>query len=955
MEKEKLPWKRCYFRLQSKSIGEGSVVEISPGGFYAEVAGDVPLHQTLPVRIELPYRSKPVKAEIHVLSQQPIQDSRFVRIEAEFVHISEKDRKFLRNFALHYLLTDTLQGFQKEFDFPPGKNLKPVRGDSVIHSILKQSKDARVPVTGVVGGVAGGTRNFFEGVIDRLEGGRIYLRFLTPGVTPRLKLYQAIYLSFELKGINHFFESFIQDLDGDLGPVVSCPDLIYVDRRREPREEGAEEIEARLTLQGGKVWNVPVEGWSESGFSIVVEQNDFPFEVSEEIQSCELLTDAGTLLEGRGIVKSRVPWEEGDAKNRIRVGIEIEKRHGSYRFYRETFTKLEEGFFSKFLSLFNKAFLGIYFGYRKLLTALGRSSVPIEIVRYKNEKGQEIVGILNKTWAGKEKRHALIVIIPPAYARRKETTFALAHTIIQNFKRLGKEAVVIRYDGINQLGESYRDLECNEEGKELYHFELSQMVDDLLTTIRFVEDNDTFGCDGIVLVSFSLTSVPARKVILEEGERIKYWIAPMGASDAQDLIQNVTGGIDYLGDYAKGKRFGDVLILGYSISENHFGPDAVRSRTIFLEDAVEDMKRIFTPITWICGKYDYWVNSNRVRHLMSVSPNPENELVEVPTGHLVKTSDEALSVFSLIVKQIWKHLYRKEVNPLPLGVAQAIKIHEVEMARVRRNVKMDYKRYWTRHLLGGKNGKVGFDVLMFSKEYPEFLLDQTRLVLPRVRGVIGDIGCGTGNLVQVMLSDWIQNNRVPELPDAPAIISVDFVEQALTKAEKKHRTLLEKHGLVGYPLAYYNIDLEANGGLLKHFEKRHFSTLIASLVVSYLKKPEGVLSQFYKLLRTGGQVIISTLKPDADLSPNVIETLEKIKNLSEEEIPSDLTKEELLDEAKSYINNTSSVFNYEDKGVFRFYRKEELVNMLLRVGFRDISVIESCGNPSQAYIVVGKK
>ena len=82
----------------------------------------------------------------------------------------------------------------------------------------------------------------------------------------------------------------------------------------------------------------------------------------------------------------------------------------------------------------------------------------VEVVRFANRKRQEIVGIVNSTRRDPtQPMRTPVVIIPPGYGKRKESLSGVALSIVETFARNGQDIAVLRFDGTNNLGESYKD------------------------------------------------------------------------------------------------------------------------------------------------------------------------------------------------------------------------------------------------------------------------------------------------------------------------------------------------------------------------------------------------------------------------------------------------------------------------------------------------------------------
>jgi hypothetical protein len=57
-----------------------------------------------------------------------------------------------------------------------------------------------------------------------------------------------------------------------------------------------------------------------------------------------------------------------------------------------------------------------------------------------------------------------VIIIPPAHGKRKESTSVLAQILVESFAKARRDVVVLRFDGVRNIGESYKDPDCREPG-----------------------------------------------------------------------------------------------------------------------------------------------------------------------------------------------------------------------------------------------------------------------------------------------------------------------------------------------------------------------------------------------------------------------------------------------------------------------------------------------------------
>ena len=129
----------------------------------------------------------------------------------------------------------------------------------------------------------------------------------------------------------------------------------------------------------------------------------------------------------------------------------------------------------------------------------------------------------------------------------------MAIALLENFKRLRKDVAIIRYDGIRNIGESYKEVIYREQGREAVGMTLSQYCDDLETVVAFSRDNKFFNCQKLVLLTFSISALPARRLLAKNKlGNVDLWIAGMGMPCVREVLKNVSGGIDYIGNLKKG-------------------------------------------------------------------------------------------------------------------------------------------------------------------------------------------------------------------------------------------------------------------------------------------------------------------------------------------------------------------------------------------------------------------
>ncbi|MGA2379192.1 MAG: PilZ domain-containing protein [Spirochaetia bacterium] len=681
-------------------------------------------------------------------------------------------------------------------------------------------------------------------------------------------------------------------------------------------------------------------------------------------------------------------------------------------------------------------------------------------VRFPDRAGHDICAFVNAT---KLRLKAPVVIIPSSYGKKKEALSPLVATLLASFWSEGKDIVTLRYDGINRPGESHQDEAHPKRGYEMLSYRISQGLGDLQAALDFVRDNPYFIAEKVIIVSFSMSAIDARRLLSQEdGSGVDYWINCMGVPSAQTTLRYILGGIDIISNYRLGIPNGIIGLLGHLIDMDIMAADVVDKKYAFLTDARLDMSRIAIPVLWIYGLYDKWVDMDEVKDLMSVKARGSREILEIPTGHNLSTSDDAIQTFKLITSSIHEKLYGKRLVARDPWKEEMLRLLTEERERLQNRAAPPLTEYWRGYLIGNERNTVGYDFYRNIPEFTDFLRTQAKCLTLGDAEIIADLGCGTGLFLEELL-DFI--SREGDKVSVREITAVDLVQDALDKTRAKcERALASNPGLGEISVRYVQKNLEPNrlipvsrfiesgalnldslrnrveglsskvldrliesaspelyavmrgavpegelfsrlkstlepvelqtvlefnraarflqnriaerdvkpdrrpgkiplkslrtGDLLFErlnfgdcdsvltlgFPENHFTKIVASLFISYLHNPDYALAECHRMLRPGGTLLVSSMKPDSDISIMFTNYIRKVQN-----------DEGGVDGARAMLNEAASLFELEEDGFFRFYTLEELKNMLSGAGFAEITVLPSMGSPPQAHIAIAKK
>lgn len=691
-------------------------------------------------------------------------------------------------------------------------------------------------------------------------------------------------------------------------------------------------------------------------------------------------------------------------------------------------------------------------------------------VRFPDRAGHEISACINAT---ELRVKAPVVIIPSAYGKKKEAFSPLVATLLATFWSEGKNIVTLRYDGINRPGESHQDEAHPKRGYEMLSYRISQGLGDLQAALDFVRDNPYFIAEKVIIVSFSMSAIDARRLLSrKEGSGVDYWISVMGVPSTQTTLRYILGGIDIISNYRLGVPSGIIGMLGHLIDMDIMAADAVENKYAFLTDARLDMSRIAIPVLWIYGVYDKWVDMDEVKDLMSVKAPGSRELLEIPTGHNLRTSDDAIQTFKLITSSIHEKLYGNKIEARDPSKEEMMRLLTAERERLQNRAAPPLTEYWRGYLIGNERNTVGYDFYRNIPEFTDFLKTQANYLALGNGEIIADLGCGTGIFLEQLLDFIAQEAAQITVSE---ITAVDLVQDALDKTKAKcERAVAANPGLGGITFRYVQQNLEPNrlipvsrfieseamtldslrnrieglsssvldrlieraspelyavmrgavpegelftrlestlgpvelqivlefnraarfllnrieerdvkpdrrseqiplkslrtsdlsfeklgfgdcdSALVLGFPENHFTRIVASLFISYLYNPDYALAECHRMLKPGGTLLVSSMKPDSDISMMFTNYIRKVQS------PNCPDEGEKIDEgglggARAMLNEAASLFELEEDGFFKFYTSEELKELLSAAGFSEISVLSSMGTPPQANIAIARK
>ena len=148
----------------------------------------------------------------------------------------------------------------------------------------------------------------------------------------------------------------------------------------------------------------------------------------------------------------------------------------------------------------------------------------------------------------------------------------------------------------------------------------------------------------------------------------------------------------------------------------------------------------------------------------------------------------------------------------------------------------------------------------------------------RPGALVLDAGCGNGLFGLWILREVWQRHALVAADQPLIYVGLDLTQRGLADALGNHLGWRQKlhqiakaravspPGLQYFLVDFDRLDEKSNVAERLPFQEGTFDVICCSLVLSYLKRPQGLLSELYRLLRPGGTLVVSSMKPNCDLS-----------------------------------------------------------------------------------------
>lgn len=120
-----------------------------------------------------------------------------------------------------------------------------------------------------------------------------------------------------------------------------------------------------------------------------------------------------------------------------------------------------------------------------------------------------------------------------------------------------------------------------------------------------------------------------------------------------------------------------------------------------------------------------------------------------------------------------------------------------------------------------------------------------------------------------------------------------------------------------------------------------FDAAVSTQVYEYVADMPAALAELHRVLKPGGRIVITSMKPFADLSDLYRRYAEKH------------TTEQEIESARDLLRAAGKIKVKEEQGYYTFFSGEELTDAMRAIGFQQARATMSFGN--QATVVSAEK
>lgn len=557
-----------------------------------------------------------------------------------------------------------------------------------------------------------------------------------------------------------------------------------------------------------------------------------------------------------------------------------------------------------------------------------------------------------------------VVILAPRYGETKKNNLRFAYFLAAN------GLPVLRFDHTNHVGES--------EG-EMEQYTLPGATEDIIAAVRYARRE--LQAKEVIVMAVSLSARCAlRAAATEPG--ITRLISLVGVVNLTRTLREIYDQ-DIIGISQSNPDWGIIDILGFDINSIHFSNALVESDMHDVQGAIKDARKLSIPFLHLHAENDRWVSEDEARAVMEAArgrfetvPGALHEVGENPEA--TRLALGTIRAFCLEGSPLAKTPIREPDRRSLLEQNR----REREALRSVYSDETSEGEFWEGYL-----GK--FSALERADYYRNYFQTLSELLGEVNKGeILVDAGCGNGFLGMNFL-DLLEQRRQAghDAPGRLFYLGMDLTAEGLDRAYERILNQLTAYldrdtdYWRNVQFAYRRFDFDHLGGgpdpvdpappaeaapsgrrhdptslLSQAFARVAFETgpkpegsrtlrgdripladgsvdkICRSLVLSYLVRPVDLLREFHRLLRPGGVAVVSTMKPDCDLTV-----------LFHEFLQSGASGEEKAD-ARSLLGAAGKIRHKEQLGIYGFFSMDELQELAEEAGFETHSTHRSLSN-----------
>lgn len=520
------------------------------------------------------------------------------------------------------------------------------------------------------------------------------------------------------------------------------------------------------------------------------------------------------------------------------------------------------------------------------------------------------------------------MIVLPGYGETKTDVLTTSYYLAKNGFH------TLRFDYSDHIGES--------EGEILFT-SLTKIKDDILSSVDYLHHR--FHPNVLGAVSSSLASRALLRAARED-KRIRLVVNLVSVIDVRKTLFAIYKE-DYLERAERGLVNGVMDVLGFQVDADHFLQSAIRDHYEDLETTIEDVSHIEAPVIFFAAENDVWVDLGDVEKVFQAAASDQKDIC------ILHGAMHRLYENPRVVKRVLKEVVSYSARYIGKSRKDCV-FHEVDLREIGVRIRKEQDRNKTLHAVTKKEEQNFWKTYLQKYSFIINVHDYWSLLdlLYRLLGdatsekKILDAGCGIGNYGTFLIMKLIY--RIRQSLAAPSsgthYVSVDFVKDALLQAKATHDRMGEEFfrgftfpGPRPMSFSYLHSDLESH----LPFDDGVFDQVCCNLVISYLRDPCAAVAEMLRVLKPKGRIVVTSLKPFADLS----EIYRNFLRVAE-------TKQQ-IEEAYKLLSNAGRVKVKEAEGIYHFFSEEELTNILNGAGAREVETYRSFGN--QANVVTGAK